>query len=233
MTIIPQPSIASVLACALAMGLAGGVGAMGSRAMFDAALEDKPCEIVTGQMVATALDVPEDSLEQSHVMASRCAYEMEGDGKNLNVEVAVDTFDTDEDAAEYFRNATRSMSADEVAGAMKAITKGGDDSDKPDVDVTKNVTNSITSALAQNGIQFEDVDGIADQARFELGDGTLHLQKGNLRIRLRAFFGPAMPIPDEITSESMIKAVSDWQNDTMTERRQQALALAKLVLAGL
>lgn len=229
MNIATMPWHALAIACVLALGEAGSVSAMGSAPMFDTALEDQPCEIVTVTMVATALDIPEGSIEQSNVVASRCAYELKDDGdKALSVEVMIDVYDTDESAAEVFRNATRSMSSDEIADTMAALTDSAENDH-----ARQDASEGIVSGLFQNGIQFEDVDGLADQARFDTSDGTLQLQQDNLRIKLRVFYGPSMPIPENFSSETIMKALNSWMQDTMSQRREQAVKLAKIALEAL
>lgn len=221
------------LLCGLGLGLSGGGAALAGSATFATSLGDHPCEIVTASMVATALNVPVADLEQKHLMTSRCSYEMEEGGKFLKVGVSLKVYETDEDAAEDFRAATRSMSADEISEGMKLITAQADKDGASDSGARKEAADSIGAGLLRNGIQFEDVDGVADQARLETSDGTLHLQQGNLRIKLRAFYGPAMPIPDKITQETMTKALTGWQQNTMDLRRAQAMDLAELALAPL
>lgn len=193
------------LVCAIALTLAlGGTGIPVAAATYDLSIEDRSCDIVTAQMIATALDVPADSLEQSHYVASQCDYEMERDNEDIvNVEVALDVYETDERAADYFRQSTQSMSPEDISKAMKAVR-----------------------AEAKSGN-----DGAQEKVAAGIVSGLM--QQGNLLIRLRASHGLDMPIPEKTTSDSIIKAVSDWQNDTLTEHRQQTLALAKLVLAGL
>lgn len=234
MSIVTLPRSALAIACALALGAAGSVSAMGNTAMFDPALEDQPCKIVTAELAATALDVPEDSIEQSNVIASQCSYELVDEGdETLSVEITIDAYDTDEGAAEEFRNAARSVSSEEITDTMAVIKEMLDDGDSQNANAQQDAAEGVASGLAQNGIQFEDVNGIADQARFDTSDDTLQLQQGNLRIKLRAFHGPAMPIPDEITQKTMKKLLNTWMQDTMTERKQQAIDLAKVTLAAL
>lgn len=224
--------ISLALACVSGLGLTGCSEA--GSATFDKSLEDEPCAVVTTQMVATTFDVPEADIEQSNAMSSRCSYEMEGDGESLNVEVSVDAYDTDEKAAEYFRQATRSMSSKEISDAMKAVRKQADKGGALDTDAKKDAAASIGAGVSQGGgIEFEDVEGVADQARFDTSDGTLQLQQGNLRIKLKAYYGPEMPIPESYEPGTMSEIVTAWMQDTSSERKAQAIALAKVALAEL
>lgn len=211
-------------ALALALGLGGGAAVAGG-ASFDASLEDRPCDILTMRMVAATFDVPEDELQQSQPIASWCAYEMEEPGETLNVSFSAHTYDTAAPAAEDFRNSTRSMTANELAETLKTIL--GEDDDDPD-----NIEKLIMETQP-DGIQFEDVDGVAERARFETGEGALHLLIGNMRMTITAFHGPDMAMPNEFTAEAMMNALGDWKQETMSVRKEQAISLAKAVLAEL
>jgi hypothetical protein len=225
-----------VFACAAGLGLAGcsqEVGAANADSTtYDVALEDAPCSVVTTQMVATAFELPASAIEQSNVMSSTCAYEMKRDGEKLKVEVSVDAYESAEDAANQFLRATRSMSSEEVSAAMNSIQ--GEAERNLDTAAQKDASESIGAGMKQSGgIQFEDVNGVADQARFAVSDGTLQLQEGNLRIKLRAYYGPAMQIPDSYEPGSMQKVVKAWMQDTMEERKAQSVKLANIALDAL
>jgi hypothetical protein len=232
MSLMPPSQISFSPAFSPSHGLTDGGTALAGRATYDASLKDRPGDIVTKRMVATTFNVALEDLQQSHPMASWCSYKMIESDKTLNVDVSIRVYDTDEAAAENFRNSTRSMTAKEMVDVRRAVREKAGGSDKRDT-ATQNVLTNVVSAIQQHGIQFEDVDGIADQARFETTEGTLRLQQGNLRITLSAFYGPDMTIPDVVTAETIIKAVTTWQQNTMSKRKEQAIALAKVALAAL
>lgn len=222
----------SAFLCAL--GLAGGsLVAQAGAASFDASRADEPCGIVTAQMVASALEVPVDSFQQLHLMASRCAYKMKDKSTLLRVDFSVRASDTDKTAAEDFRRYTQSIPVGEIADGMKAARKQVEKKGAPGNDAKTGAVKEPRSSLQQRGIQFKDIHEIADQARLAASNGTLHFQQGNLLMKLSAFYGPVMPIPDEITQETMIKALTTWLQNTMAEREEQAIVLAKAALAAL
>lgn len=214
----------------LAAGLALAAPLSAAAAPFDTSIQDRPCEALTAQMVADVLDVGADRLEQSQPLDALCSYEMEEDGDTLQVEVTLDARESVDAAAAYFSAATRSMSREELEEAMKTLQ---DMSAEDESDGQEEVTDGIASGLMQDGIQFEDVEGVGDEARFEPSNGSLHLRKGNLLIDLSAFHGPKMPLPDKITSDTIMKAMNAWLQDTMDTRKKQAVALAGAVLADL
>lgn len=226
MSMMRPSSISFALAFALGISLAGN-STLANSAPFDTSIGDRPCEIVTAQMVATTFDIPEKNLQQSKPMEHWCSYDMEKDGKTVSVSFQVIAFETKKDAAESFRDSTRSMSAQEMTEKLKAL---GVEFDESDIQFARDLG---LSDPRPTGVQFEDVDGIADKARFLTSEGSLYLLQDNLQIMLSAFYGPDMTIPDEITFEAIQKATSAWKEDTMDERKKQTITLAKTALAAL
>lgn len=219
--------ISFALACVLGFSLTGA-SVLANSATFDASLSDRPCDIVTPQMVATTFDVPEENLKQSEPMESWCSYELEEGHKTLEVILRVSVFDTNKAATKSFHDSTRSMSAEEMTEQLKAL---GVEFDESDIQFARDLG---LPDPRPSGLQFEDVDSIAEQARFNTNEGSLYLLQDNLQITLNAFYGPSMTIPDKITSfEGLEKATSIWKEDTMDERKEQAIALAKVTLAAL
>lgn len=196
-------------------------------ATFDTSFSDTPCEVITAQMVATTFDIPEKNLEQSKPMPSACSYEMEENGKILSVYLIVNVFEDKKTAAESFHDSTRSLSAQEMTEKLKAA---GVEFDESDIKFARDMG---LPDPRPTGLQFEDVDGIADQARFLTDEGSLYLLQDNLQIILNAFYGPDMPIPNVTTFEALEKADSAWKKSTMDERKDQAVALAETALAAL
>lgn len=225
MDIMTGSQVCFSLVCALCLSLIGVGSALAGSKTYDTSLAERPCDIVTADMVATTFGVPVDNLQQSGPEAPLCSYQLEEDGKSLDVLLTVVAFDTDKAAAEGFRDATRSMSAEEVSARLEEL---GIELDESDEQFARDI-----GIPEPTGVQFEDVENIADQARFQTGEGSLHLQQGNLWITLTAYYGPDMKIPDEITFESVEKATSAWKKDTMDERKEQVIALAKAALAAL
>lgn len=209
------------------LGLTSVGSAVAGSKSYDTALEGRPCDIVTADMVATTYQVPVKQLKQSQPVESLCAYEMTGSGKILNVKLSVAVFDTNKAAEAAFISSTRSMTVQDMAEKLKELGIEFDEEDRqfardlglPDPQPT--------------GVQFQDVDGIADQARFQTDEGVLHVQQGNLLMKLDAFYGPSMKKPDTLTLAAMEGATSSWKQDTMDERREQSTALAKAALAAL
>lgn len=226
MSMMRRTKISFALACTLGFSLTSNA-ALANSATFDTSLGDRPCEVLTARMVATTFDIPEKSLQQSNLMKYWCSYDMEKNGKNVSVNFQVLAFDNKKAAAESFRDSTRSMSAEEMTEKLKAL---GVEFDESDIQFARDLG---LSDPRPTGLQFEDVDGVADQARFLTSEGSLHLLQDNLQITLNAFYGTDMKMPDEITFEALEKTTSAWKQDTMSQRKEQAITLAKAALTAL
>lgn len=225
MRTVAQSRIFLAIACASGLGVLGGNAAMAGNASYDTALANTPCEIVSADMVAAQFDVPQESLQQVKPSETWCSYMMEADGKILEVTFLIVPYDTDKAAADAFEETTRSMSRDEMAAEVK---KNLIDEDDP-----KGTFEKMTATLPTNGIQFEDVEGLDDAARFETSFGTLNIQRGNFLMKLTAYYGPSMKMPDPFTIEALTKANAEWSQRNMDARKQMAIDLAKTALAEL
>src|SRR3546814_6493344 len=93
----------------------------------------------------------------------------------------------------------------------------------------------VGSGSGSAGIQFEDVEGVGDEARFALtvGAGDLHVRAGNLYFVASAYAGPGMQMPEKLTGASIIAADKQWRRDTVPQRKDAATKLAKAVVQSL
>lgn len=225
-----------MLACLLGLSLAGCSDASGeasstSAAGFNVSLEETPCEIMPKPMVAEIFEIPSGEIEETSVLSSNCVYAWEGDGETLEVTLGVNIFETEEDAASSFHSTTRGMSAEEISDAMAAITDEAEQTGALDTDGKQDAANAIAGGIASGGLHFEDVDGVADEARFGTRFGTLYLLRGNMILDLSAYHGPGVNLAE--ADGSIMEAVQDWQKEIMPIRKQQSVALAKAIIEAL
>lgn len=199
-------------------------------ANFDASLEKAPCEIMPKEIVAKAFAVPVEEIETS-VFSSTCTYEWDGDGDILDVSLGVDVFDTAEKAASSFGSTTRGMSAKEVSDAMKTITDKAQEAGNLDTEAKQDAAKKLAGGFGSGGLTFEDVEGVAEKARFGMRFGTLYLLQGNLKLGLSAYHGAGMTLPE--SGESMMDAMKQWQTETLPARKQQSIELAKAIVEAL
>lgn len=244
------PSMGSLaLACFLGLGLSGcndasnddqaissdsqmNTASTTSPAIFDASLEKTPCEIMPKELVAKTFAVPVEEIETS-VFSSTCTYEWEGDGDILEVSLDVDAFDTVEKAASSFGSTTRGMSAKEVSDAMETITDKAQEAANLDTEAKQSAAKEIAGGFGSGGLTFEDVEGVAEKARFGMRFGTLYLLQGNLKLGLSAYHGPGPATMLSESSGSIMEVMKEWQKETLPARKQQSIELAKAIVEAL
>lgn len=197
---------------------------------YDTSLAEKPCNIVTAKMVADTFKVPVEQLEQSDSIIPLCFYEMEENGKIVDVTLSITAFESDNAAAESFREATQSMTATQMAQSLEEL---GIDLDEADDQPIGGIT---MPDMQPSGVQFESIQNLAKQARFQTNKGVLHLLEGNLYMILHAYYGKEMPIPNNFSVTDyadLEKATSAWTAETIDVRKEQTVALAKAALKAL
>lgn len=162
--------------------------------------------------------------QQMALSPTMCFYQMEGDGRFLEVTAMVRAFATQAAASEFYDEFTRDVSPGEMAERLQEL---GVDTDDP-----FSIADRSVAARLKDGIRFENVGGIADQARFDASDGTLHLRRGTMVLGVSAFHGPPPTLPTKVTPETMADAEAAWKAEAMELRRRQAADLAQAVLMG-
>ncbi|TEA79325.1 hypothetical protein [Allopusillimonas ginsengisoli] len=203
-------------------------------------LADDPCLMTPGATVAELFDVPEAEIKQRELKMKRrqmCTTKWSGADHAVFTEARIEIMDSQEKAAKRFKSRTRSASREEMAAAAQILRDKMDAADKTNKsqksDSAKRTENSIIGAASQTPIEFEDVDAMGDEARFDLGEGKLVARQGAAIITIEAYSGPGMPIPSKRDVKSMIKADREWRQDTMPARKQQTLQLAETLFKRL
>lgn len=208
-------------------------------ASVDAAIKKNPCELAPAEMVAGLFDVPVVDLEHESSMSSACAYSWKNDDETARLDVKVKVSDVGEDAertASNFRSVTRGMSGADVDRAMAGVKEKAASEGKLDTAGKRKAADALVgSASGSAGIQFEDVAGVGDEARFALtvGAGDLHVRARNLYFVASAYSGPGMEMPERLTGASIMAADKQWRQDTMPQRREAAIKLAQAVVQSL
>lgn len=214
---------------ALAPLLALALAAPAHSAVDPAALQDDPCLILPAQLVSEVFGVPEDEMEQTGLsMASHlmCDISASDDDNELSVHLTTQLFDDSAGAGPYFASATRSMSTQEMADAAGKLKSGAVRSGSHE-----EAANPLVDALTRSPLTFDDVNDVGDEARFNEMDGTLTVRQGNLILAIRAYHGPGMPMPDDMSQ--FVEAAEQWQKDTTAERKQAAVRLASALVDSL
>lgn len=170
-------------------------------------------------------------------MSSACVYQWENDTRRLDVRVQVAGIDEDAGrATSNFRSVTRGLSGTDLDRAMAGIKEqAANDGGLDTVGKREAADAVVDSSSGSAGIQFEDVDGVGDEARLALsvGAGDLHVRAGNLYFVASAYSGPEMQMPTGMTAGSILAADRQWRRETMPQRRQAAIKLAEAIVQTL
>src|SRR5690606_10995585 len=100
----------------------------------------------------------------------------------------------------WFKNATRSMTKEETKEVMGQITQRTKEREEIDTEAKEKVVDDLGGIMAEmsgkDGIQFEPVSGVGDEASFNLSDGGLSVRQGNLTFTVAPYHGEAAPTPN-------------------------------------
>ncbi len=136
--------------------------------LFAKEIARQPCDLLTPNAVATVAGVDPSALEQS-AMASMCLYSWEGGQAHLG---NLRTSKNIEFARERFENSYRNQTGQEVVQSMAKIDaelEKQQDEGKTDVDPQQaKVITGALSGMLSGGLQYEDIPGLGDIARFEI-----------------------------------------------------------------
>lgn len=135
--------------------------------IFEKDIRSKPCEILTTEMVARVAGVDAAGVEQRSI-STMCLYSWDGGQAMLGHLRAGKTIKS---ARTRFENAYKTQTPEEVQESLAAIDaqiKKQNSAGKTDVtpEQAKLVTGGLGNAFA-GGLQFEDIQGLGDIARFE------------------------------------------------------------------
>lgn len=205
-------------------------------ATHDMALLETPCKLMPTALLADVFALPAAEIEQTpiNIMGrGSCSSDWEGDDKSLSVEMIMQVFETTEQAAIHFKNATRSTTKEDMEKAMQALKAHRKKDDTAADTTAKKTQNSLLTAMLSRPIIFEDVADIGDEARFGTTDGKMVVRSGNLIVSVSAYYGADMPMPNELTTSAIMKASTEWKKKTIAERKQQSADVARATIEAL
>ncbi len=216
------------------------------RRPFDKALAKQACDILTPERVEQTFGVPAAELKQVTVVGCTYSFRDKDAPEKLQLDARFGTIRAhkDEEAAkQWFGNATKGMTQEEKKQAMAAIAQGAKDREEVDSKAKEKVVDQLGSAMVEltgsDGIRFESVNGIGDEARFNLSDGGLWVRTGNLTFTVTAYHGPPAPKPNlkNVGLQEMAKAAlsanREWLQQTLPKRKADASKLAAVILKAL
>jgi hypothetical protein len=202
-------------------------------------MASRACEILTPALVAQVFGVEETNLRQDKIMG--CIYSSKADGNELLARLnMLKSHETEALAEAWFESATRSMSKEEAVQFMQGVTEDAKKREEIDSDTKKKVVDDmgglLSATVSDDGIQYEPVSGIGDNARVNTSEGSLFVRKGRLTFSIAAYHGPKQPAPNMAgvaindMARAAMQASEDWKKETVPQRTADATKLALAVV---
>lgn len=208
-----------------------GTSARASATKVQQAAAKDPCSLLSPAVVADLFSVPVAEVKRIAV-ASTCQYDWKAGSDRLQAALTVQHVGQNAaEAISRFDSGTRSLSAGEVSDAFSRI-----DAELEKRGQKSAGTDAVSGAMGAGGgraITFEDFSGVGDRARFNPGQGELHVVYGNLYFSVSAYHGPKMSMPGGASLQDLPAITADWQRETTPQRKAAAEKVAKAVLANL
>ncbi|MCX4242190.1 hypothetical protein [Paraliomyxa miuraensis] len=204
--------------------------------------DKKACETATPRMVSGLFGVPEGELKQMRMMG--CIYSWKNADRSEMFEArfgSIRVHETEDAAKTWFGNATKGMSAEEVAEVMgKAKAKMKEDGNldtKPKEQAAEHIGGALTDLAGKEGFQYDELSGPGDEAALGRSDGIIWIRKGNMTFNVSAYKGVPQP-PPTITvgadPKKMIAMATEAQKkfiaETLEQRKADATKLANAIL---
>ena len=192
-------------------------------------------------MVSEQFGVPAADLKQMKIMG--CIYTWDDDDEMIDAKVMMPRVHKSEDRAKlWFTNATKSLTKEEVDAQFEMVKGKLDDEKMLKRDIEKKTAKGITDiakmGTPEEGVNYEDVPGIGDEARISSADGTLWVRIGNFTMQVSAYKGGKQPKPklDPKNTKGFVKATMEaqknWLADTYEQRKADVTKLAPKVVAA-
>jgi hypothetical protein len=215
---------------------------LSDEARFEKDMRKQGCELLTAKLVADTFGAPEADLRQTKVMG--CIYSWsEGDQMVEAQVMMLRAHKSEKSAARWFGNATRSVTKEEVTAMMETVKEKAKEREEIDTKLKKKTTDQLadvaTGMIADEGIQYEDLEGVGEQARVNVGDGSIWVRVDNLTFTVSAYKGKTMTQPHYASMKpkqiiaASTKASKEWMKETAPQRTTDSTTLAKLIVAAL
>jgi hypothetical protein len=210
---------------------------LSDEARFDGDMSRQGCELLTPDMVADTFDVPADELKQMKVMG--CRYNRDNDRETLEAAISmIRAHKSEAGAAQWFGNATRSRTAEEMKAEMDKVAERMNQSAALDTDAKKTAAQGVMDAVGSKAVTFEDVPGVGDEARVH-DEGTVYVRVDNLTFMVSAYHGPKPPPPDlegvdlQQMANVAMESAAAWAAETAPQRKSDSARLAGAIVESL
>lgn len=218
---------------------------LSDEARFGKDMSKKGCELLTPKLVADTFGVPEGELKQMKMMG--CIYKWKGDDQIVEANITLlRAHKSEEAAAQWLEGATRSATKEEMTAQMEQVRGKVKEREEIDTKLEEKAADQLLDVandmLPDEGMSYEDVDGVGDQARINVGDGTLWVRVDNLTFNVVGFKGkPQEKIeytPADMKDIKKVAAMAKvaqqaWLKENAGTRRADGTKLAKRIVANL
>ena len=217
-------------------GDAESTSALSDEARFDKDIRKNGCMLLTAKIVSATFDVPADKLRQMKIMGCRYSWGHENEVVEAGLSM-IRAHKSEESAARWFGNATKSKTAEEMKAEMDKVTKRMDAKAKLDTKA-KSMAKGILGAVGSKAVNFEDIAGVGEEARVN-DDGNVFVRVDNLTFIVSAYKGAKAPPPDlkGVDLKQMVAVATEnanqWTRETAPQRKKDGTRLARAIVAGL
>ena len=216
---------------------AQSASALSDAARFDKDIRNNACELLTAEIVGATFDIPVDKLRQMKIAG--CRYDWENDNEVLETGIfMIRAHKSEQSAAVWFGNATKSRTAEEMKADMEEVAKRIEATKSLDTEAKKSMAKGMLGAAGSKAVKFEDVAGVGEEARVNQG-GTVYVRVDNLTFMVSAYKGSKAPPPDlagvdikQMAAVAM-KSADQWASETAPQRKKDGAQLAKAIVAEL
>lgn len=217
---------------------ADGPAAAGGSTVFKKEHTKKRCEGFTPEFVAGVFgfDVAKLEKQQPKEGKLKCNYSWNEGDEVFFARVGTMWVKKDEKSAKsHYDKATASKTQAEVEAEMKMVRKEAEKKDELKTATGKKVTKTATGAFAdltQEGVTYDVIEGIGDEAKVSSRDGSVWVRIGNAHLIFNAYRGPkksnltkdGRPVTD---MKAIMAHEREWIQSTLAQRKEASTKLAK------
>jgi hypothetical protein len=211
--------------------------ALSDAARFDKDIRKNACELLTAEIVGATFDIPADKLRQMKIAG--CRYDWDDDNEVLETGISmIRAHKSEQSAALWFGNATKSRTAEEMKAEMEKVAKRIEATESLDTKAKKSMAKGMLAAVGSKAVNFEDIVGVGEEARVSQ-DGTVYVRVDNLTFMVSAYKGIKAPPLDlagvdikQMAAVAM-KSADQWASETAPQRKKDGAQLAKAIVAEL
>jgi hypothetical protein len=196
----------------------------------------KKCDAFTREFAAGVFEFPVDRLKpEDPNRKKRCRFSWNHEGKSFYAGIEGLGVKKDEKRAKmWFKNQTATKTQAEVEADGREVAKAVDESKDeklkdPQGKAVAKTTIGVMTQMTTEGVSWEDVPGLGDEARVNNQNGMVRIRDGNALIVVSAFLVPEdSPYTGPPTDISAITVHNrKWVEATIEERKAASIKLAR------